>query len=637
MRLLILLCVSLCGCHAPTNTNLKKIPNQTEVSSEQLTKRPDTFSFSRHDQVKITHLDLNLKVKFKQKTLDGFVTIDYQVINPKAKQLILDIRDLKIKRIDAIDDKKNHNLMWRVGKTIEGLGSELIIDLPANHSPIKIMYETSPDASGLQWLGAEKTSGKQHPFLFSQSQAVHARSWIPLQDTPSVRVTYNAKVQVKPGLRVVMSADNNSQQAVNGLHEFSMEQAIPAYLIAIAIGDIQLQNISKHVTIYAEKEVLEAAVYEFDSTEKMITATEAMYGKYRWGQYDLLILPPSFPFGGMENPKLSHITPTVIAGDRSLDSLIAHELAHSWSGNLVTNALWQDAWLNEGFTSYIESRIIDAIYGSDRMMMESTLVYQALLNEMNDLSEDDQKLINPSKTNNPDDYFSGVAYDKGRYFLEWMEQQVGRPAFDQFLNGYFDHFAFKSITSNDFINYLNQNLVLNHPDKIQMNQVNIWLNEPGLPTFFRPPTTAIFNAIDLQVEAWLGEKINTTQINTDTWTTQEWLHFLRALPQQLSPTQMQDLDQAFDLTQRKNSEVAHDWLLISINNQYQVAYARLIDYLSTIGRVKLIKPLYEAMMQYPEMHNFAKNIYLKARLGYHNIATNQIDLIVGYPEPAKEP
>jgi len=632
MRLIILICLCLSGCHTTTKPSLDSTKQQTESSSQ----RPDAFSFSRHDQVKVTHLDLNLKVRFKHKILDGFAIIKYQVINPKAKQLVLDIRDLKIKRIESMDGKKNHKLMWRIGQNIKDLGAELIIDLPAIHSPIKISYETTPQASGLQWLGAEKTSGKKHPFLFSQSQTVHARSWIPLQDTPSVRVTYNAKIQVRPGLKVVMSADNNDQPAIDGIHDFSMKQAIPSYLIAIAVGDLKLQNISEHVTIYAEKEVLEAAAYEFALTEEMISATEAMYGKYRWGQYDLLILPPSFPFGGMENPKLSHITPTIIAGDRSLDSLIAHELAHSWSGNLVTNALWQDAWLNEGFTSYIESRIIDTIYGADRMMMESTLIYQALLAEMNDLDEAAQKLINPSKTTDPDDYFSGVAYDKGRYFLEWMEQQVGRPAFDQFLNDYFEHYAFSSITTVDFVDYLNQNLLLKHPGKIQMAQVNVWLNAPGMPDFFTPPTTHIFTTIDQQVDAWQRGDVTANQINTASWTTQEWLHFLRALPKQLKPDQMKDLDQAFNLTERKNSEIAHDWLLISIHNQYQAAYARLIDYLTSIGRVKLIKPLYEALMQYPELHNLADNIYLKARPGYHNIAIKQIDTIVGYSVPSEQ-
>ena len=608
-------------------------PKTFQASSETAQSRPDPYSFSRHDLVKVTHLDLDLKVKFKQQILEGFAILKYTKLDSKASQITLDSRDLKIKRVEAMNDNKNNSLMWRMGQNTEGLGAALTIDLPADDAAIKIHYETMPQASGLQWLSPQQTSGKKQPFLFSQSQAIHARSWIPIQDTPSVRVTYNATIRVKPEVKAVLSADNNHQQATDGIHKFTMKQPIPAYLIAIAVGDLAMQQISEHVAIYAEPAVLEAAAYEFAATEDMIAATETLYGPYRWGQYDLLILPPSFPFGGMENPKLSHITPTVIAGDRSLDSLIAHELAHSWSGNLVTNALWQDAWLNEGFTSYIEARIIDAIYGEDRMMMEATLSYQALLDEMQTLTKDQQKLVNPTPSADPDDFFSGVAYDKGRFFLQWMEQQVGREIFDQFLIQYFNHFAFQSIKTSDFVSFLKQNLLASHDDKISINQVNNWLHQPGLPDFFTPPSTTRFNLIDQQVQAWEAGQLPTAKINSENWTTQEWQHFLRNLPKQMSHQQMKQLDLRFELTGRQNSEIAHDWLLISINNQYQVAYPRLIEYLTSIGRVKLIKPLYEALMLKPELHNLALNIYQKSRSGYHNIAIKQIDAIVGYTKP----
>lgn len=630
MRLFLFVFVLL-TCAACQTTTKNDLPS-TEINPQLLNQinanRPDVFSFSRHDQVRVTHMDMELKVNFKQKTLEGFVVLNYLMVNPDAKQLVLDSRDLKIKRVEALNDKKNNKLLWRKGDSINGLGTELIIDLPSDRSPIKIQYQTMPQASGLQWLGPEKTSGKNAPYLFSQSQAIHARSWIPIQDTPSVRLTYNATIQVKPGLTAVMSADNNHQEVTDGIHHFSMKQAIPAYLIAIAVGDIRHQKISEHVTVYAESDVLPQAVYEFETTESMITATEQMFGAYRWGQYDLLILPPSFPFGGMENPKLSHITPTIIAGDRSLDSLIAHELAHSWSGNLVTNALWQDAWLNEGFTSYIESRIVEAVHGKERMHMEAALTYQALLAELQTLDKDMQKLVNPTKVTDPDDYFTGVAYDKGRFFLEWMEQQVGRQAFDSFLNQYFDQHAFQSVSTGEFVEYLNKNLINKYADKINITQINDWLHQPGIPEYFIAPKTKRFDLIDQTTKKWVKGLIRADDINTKAWSTQEWLHFLRALPEQMTFNQLQELDNAFGLTQRKNSEIAHDWLLIAINNQYQPAYSRLIDYLSHIGRVKLIKPLYEALMQVSELNNLALNIYRNARPGYHNIAIQQIDKIV---------
>ncbi len=618
----------LYGCQShPVQQKTKTTTESTPFSKTH----PDPHSFSRHDLVQVNHLDLELTVNFKEKILEGFATLTYKKVDAEATQLSLDTRDLKIKRISAVNGSKTPKLNWHFGQNHSLLGTELIIDLPHDGSPIKIQYETMPQASGLQWLTPEQTSGEQ-PYLFSQSQAIHARSWIPLQDTPAVRVTYDARVKVKRPVKPVLSADNNDQAGADGFFEFSMQQAIPSYLIAIAVGDIEHQQISKHVTIYAEPPVTEAAAYEFAETENMIEATEALYGPYRWGQYDLLILPPSFPFGGMENPKLSHITPTVIAGDRSLDSLIAHELAHSWSGNLVTNALWQDAWLNEGFTTYIEARIVDAVHGEDRMIMEAALAYEALLAKMKTMPVDQQKLINPTFSIDPDDYFSAVTYDKGRFFLEWMEQQVGRTVFDGFLNGYFNHYAFQSITTAEFIDYLKLHLIKKHPKKITVEQVNTWLTEPGIPTFFNPPTTAKFSTIDSLVAAWLGGNKSLQNIDVSKWTTQEWLHFLRALPKELSLTQLAALDQAFNLTQRQNSEIAHDWLLISINNQYEAAYGRLIDYLSNIGRVKLIKPLYEALMSNPSLHNLANNIYQKARAGYHPIATSQIDKIVDYQQ-----
>lgn len=623
---LLLLFLSVQGCQLHKANNPKNTIVDLE-NSQQL--RPDPHSFSRHQSVKVKHIELDLEVDFKEKILEGHVTINYKKLNPDATTLVLDSRDLKVKRVSAENGAKNPKLNWQYGKNHELLGTELIIDLPQDNSPIKIYYETQPNASGLQWLTPEQTSGTQ-PFLFSQSQAIHARSWIPLQDTPAVRITYDATIRVEQAVKPVLSADNNNQNDADGEYYFSMEQAIPSYLIAIAVGDLKHQQISDHVTLFSEASVLEAASYEFAETENMIEATEALYGKYRWGQYDLLVLPPSFPFGGMENPKLSHITPTIIAGDRSLDSLIAHELAHSWSGNLVTNALWKDAWLNEGFTTYIESRIVDAVHGKERMMMEAALAYKGLLKELTTLPTDQQKLINPTFNIDPDDYFSSVTYDKGRFFLDWLEQQVGRPAFDGFLNNYFNRFAFQSITTEQFVDYLKLNLIDKHPNKINMSQVDIWLNGSGVPDFFEPPSTTKFYNIDKLVDKWAANKISAEQINVTQWTTQEWLHFLRALPKDLSQNQLNSLDMQFSLTQRQNSEIAHDWLLISINNQYQAAYGRLIDYLSNIGRVKLIKPLYEALMKAPELHNLAANIYHKARSGYHPIATSQIDIIVGY-------
>lgn len=617
MRIFLGLCFYLVlGCQSA--------PQVVEKKQALVINQIDSHSFANFRDVVVKHLSLEFKVDLKKHVIVGKNTISYERINPQAAHLILDTRNLSIKRINSDGIK----LRWRLTPAKPPLGQALIIDLPDSGTPITIEYQTSPDASGLQWLNAAQTAGNRSPFLFSQSQAIHARSWIPLQDSPSVRFTYQAKVEVPKNLLALMSADNPTEKSSSGIYEFAMPQPVPSYLLAIAVGDLSYRQLSKQVAIYAEPELLDAAAYEFAETQNMIDVTEAMYGHYRWEDYDLLILPPSFPFGGMENPRLSFITPTVIAGDRSLDSLIAHELAHSWSGNLVTNAFWHDLWLNEGFTTYIESRITEAVHGTDRMNMEARLAWDALIEEMAELDENQQRLKVPKNTDS-EEVFSSVAYDKGRFFLSWLEQKVGRPQFDSFLNNYFDHFAFQSISTEQFLDYLKTQLLPNNP-QVSLSSVNQWIYGPGIPSDFSVPKTDKFKQIDKQMRKLKLTAKSLKKLKTNDWTTQEWLYFLRALPKDLAPQQLQALQQNFDFNATKNSEIAHQWLLICITNDYQPAFSRLVDYLQNIGRTKLILPLYQALTENPKLKNLATNIYRSARSGYHNLTRMAIDPL--FPE-----
>lgn len=617
--------VLLSACHSLPKNN--HVPNA--INDRTLT-RPDPHSMANFEDVVITHLSLELKTDFDDKELKGQVIIQYKKLKPETEYMVLDTRDLKIRRVTAADS--NQSLSWKLASSQPPLGSALQIKLPENSAPIKIDYQSRPQATGLQWLTPLQTATGKHPFLFSQSQAIHARSWIPLQDTPAVRFTYQAQIEVPKGLRAVMSAKNSPELNPEGVYSFDMPQPIPSYLMAIAVGDLAYKKISEHVAIFAEQPFLEPAAYEFAKTEDMIEATEELYGDYQWGDYDLLVLPPSFPFGGMENPRLSFITPTVIAGDRSLDSLIAHELAHSWSGNLVTNARWCDLWLNEGFTSYIEARITEKVHGQERMIMEAALNLQGLQKEMADLPETEQRLSTCEVELDSEDVFSGVAYDKGRFFLEWMEKQVGRAEFDAFLNQYFADFAFQSITSSQFLTYLQDNLISKYPQKLPLETVKEWIYGPGLPDVLYVPVTDRFEVINDRISAWQTGRLRLDEIKTEDWTTQEWLHFLRALPESLDQKTMQALDQAFHFSESQNSEIAHDWLLLSIQNRYQPAYDRLIRYLNSIGRMKLIVPLYEAMMKTDDLQQLGKRIYAKARPGYHPLAQQAVDPVVNYSE-----
>ena len=333
-------------------------------------RRHDESSWSEPDKVRIADLALDLKLDFDARQLSGTATYALQWADPKATQLVLDTRDLAIDKVEGEVDGAWTPLQFELAEADPVFGSKLTIQAPQRNARIRVTYATSPQASGLQWLEPSMTEGGKLPFMFSQSQAIHARSWVPLQDTPGVRFTYSAHVTTRPDVMVLMSADNDPAAVRDGDYSFTMPQPIPSYLLAIAAGDLVFKPISARSGVWAEPSMVDRAVKEFEDTEQMIVATEGLYGAYRWERYDMLVLPPSFPFGGMENPRLSFITPTVIVGDKSLVSLIAHELAHSWSGNLVTNASWKDIWLNEGFTTYVQGRIVEALYGEELAEME---------------------------------------------------------------------------------------------------------------------------------------------------------------------------------------------------------------------------------------------------------------------------
>jgi aminopeptidase N len=553
-------------------------------------ERMDIHSWSRPDLIRVRHIELNLDVCFDRKVLEGSVTMHVDRI--AGSELVLDTRGLEI---HAVENAAGFTL----GPADPVLGAPLRIAMLPEATLVRIQYSTSPQASGLQWLEPAQTAGKRHPFLYTQSQAIHARSWIPLQDTPAVRITFEADIRVPAGLRAVMGAERS------GSH-FRMEQPVPSYLVALAAGDLEFRELGPRSGVYAEPALIDASASEFADAEAMIGAVESMYGPYRWGRYDLLVLPPSFPFGGMENPRLTFATPTILAGDKSLVSLVAHELAHSWSGNLVTNATWSDFWLNEGFTVYVERRVLEKLYGPERAEMEAVLGRRQLDSEMAGLRESDRVLHIDLTGRDPDDGCTLVPYEKGALLLRTIEKEVGRERFDAFLRGYFDHFAFRSITTAHFLEYIGSEL----PTSVPLEE---WIFHPGIPAGAAEPHSDAFERVEA---GWPAD--------TSGWSTHEWLHFLRSQ----NPPDLPRLDREFHLTESGNSEILHEWLLMAVTGGYEPAFARVSLFLKSVGRRKFLKPIYTELMKTPEGRARAREIYAEARPGYHPIAQMTLDAIV---------
>ncbi len=581
----------------------------------------DPHTRAKPREAKVTHLMWAAEVDFEQNIINATATWTIER-KRKADSVIFDIEGLEIEKV-LLDAKEKAN--YYVGEHDKHLGSPLVVKLEDQTESVSITYKTARDAAALQWLSPEQTAGKKYPFLFTQSQAILARTWLPCQDSPGIRFTYEAEVRVPAGLMAVMSASNPKEKSQDGLYRFEMKQPVPAYLMALAAGDLEFGKLGEITGVYAEPSMLKKSLYEFANMDSMLVAAEDLYGKYRWGQYDVLVLPPSFPFGGMENPRLTFATPTILAGDRSLTSLIAHELAHSWSGNLVTNESWNDFWLNEGFTVYFERRIMESLYGESYAEMLNVLGMQDLQNDLSSLKPEDTQLKLDLKGRNPDDGMNNVAYEKGNFFLKTIEDLYGREAFDQFVSAYFDTFAFQTVNTDAFLEYLDSNLLKTDTVKRKKLRVDEWVFSPGLPDNCVKVKSRRLQRVQSSLKAWEDGVLEIDELKTDDWSTHEWLYFLRQLSSDLSVEKLTELDRKFGFTRSGNSEILAAWFIHTIRADYEPAYAKLEEFLTTVGRRKFLVPLYGALTKTEAGKERARKIYQIARPNYHSVSRNTID------------
>jgi leukotriene-A4 hydrolase len=597
----------------------------------------DPYSYAQPDEVLVTHLDLKLKLDFPQRQLDGQATLTLNWKDPKATDLVLDTRDLTIASIESVDaGGKTAPLQYALAPRDKHLGSKLTIQTPQRPHEVRITYTTSPAASGLQWLPPAQTADKKQPFMFSQSESNHARSWVPLQDSPAIRFTYDAQVTAPQDTRVAMSAPNDPKHPLNGDFSFKQTHPIPSYLLAIAAGDLAVKETGPRSAVYAEPSVVGKAAHEFEDTEKMIQTAESLYGPYRWGRYDILVLPPSFPYGGMENPNMTFATPTVLVGDKSLVSLVAHELAHSWSGNLVTAASWRDIWLNEGVTTYVQGRITEALYGTRQANEEDLLSIQSLQKELSSLPENAQRLAPKPTSIDADDALSDVAYSKGSWFLRTLEQRFGRATFDNYLKSYFNHFAFQSITTEQMLAFLKPNLIDKYPGKMSWDEVKEWVYDAGVPKNAPMPVSSNFATIDKERSAFLGGTLAADKLDAKGWNTQEWMYFLDGMPDAPPVAKMQELDAAWHLTGTPNAEIGMRWYVHAINAGDKAVWPAAEEHMTRIGRLYLTMPIYAALVKTPDGLTFAQQVYDKAKSGYHPLTQQAVEDLLAKAKAGKQ-
>jgi leukotriene-A4 hydrolase len=584
--------------------------------------RLDPHSHADTEQPQQRHLSWAAEVNFEARRLNATATL--LLDSDQGGPLDLDTRDLAIETVTSVEGR---SLSWTLAPPEPILGARLHIELPRGVGACVIRYRTSREASALQWLEPEQTLGGRAPFLYSQCQAIHARSVVPLQDTPRLRLTYDAALTVPARLRGLMAASfvRREEQEGRAREMYRMDESIPPYLFALAVGDLASRELGPRSRVWAEPGLVERAAWEFAAVDRMLTAAEALLGPYSWGRFDLLTLPPSFPYGGMENPRLTFLTPTVVTGDRSLVSVVAHELAHSWTGNLVSNASAEDFWLNEGFTVFVERRILEVLEGPDLVALQAAVGRHSLDEAVANFADRPQltRLRTHLAGIDPDDAFSQIPYEKGYLFLRALEEAAGRKAFDAFLGRYMERFRFQSLTTEQLLDFVRAEL----PGALERIDAPSWVDGEGVPAGAPQVRSARLDRIE-----GLGAAAPDV-VEAAKWSPWEWQVYLNRLPRPSPGALLETLDREFHLTEARNPEVLVSWLTVAVRSGHAGAIRRTEAFLGEVGRMKYLKPLYAALTAGPATRPIAEACAKRYRRRYHAIAAAGVDAILKRPPP----
>ncbi|KAG2191809.1 hypothetical protein INT47_011933 [Mucor saturninus] len=606
----------------------------------------DLSSQANIDQVKTTHLHLNWNVDFKSQILYGNVVLDLVTSVENVNKVVLDTSYLDIQSVTL---GENESLKYQVAERYADLGSALTIDVPViektgTQFQLTIQYATTEKCTAVQFLTPEQTLGGKHPYLFSQSEPIHGRAMIPCQDSPSVKVTYSASV--KSDLPVVMSA---LQTGIDDEHDgtktyhFRQNTTIPSYLIAIAVGNLVGREIGPRSSVWCEPEMIDAAAWEFADTELFVATGEDLLTPYEWGRYDLLVLPPSFPYGGMENPCLTFVTPTLLAGDKSAVNVIAHEISHSWMGNLVTTNSWKHYWLNEGWTVFIERKILGRLHGEATRQFEALSGLKSLQESVDLFGPDSLKtVLNPDLRGgaNPDDFFSKVPYEKGFNFLYHIEKVVGGPSiFEPYMKAYVKHFASTSISTQDWQEFLFAYMEETHGpsmvEKLNTIDFDAWINKPGMPPVDPQFDTSLADACYDLAKRWdEARDTDLSQFSSkdiEDFSASQKIVFLERLTdaKPLAHALIVKMDELYNLTSNHNADLRLRWQQICLMSSYEPIYPEVVKFVTEQGRMKFVRPLYRLLHEADNGAQLAVDTYLAHKSFYHPIAAQLIEKDIG--------
>jgi len=596
------------------------------------------MSFDPHSQTNIQdivtrHISILWDVQFDNKVLTGQVSLTGEALVDNVSVFIFDSKDLDI---HSALDAQGGSLQYSLESEHQVFGQALHVKL---NQPLKkgekvtvtLKYSTRPTSSAIQWLAPSQTAGKKEPYLFTQCQAIHARTMLPCQDAPSVKATYEASVTVPAQLTAVMSALEAKEPTTHGDRKtFFFTQPVPisSYLIALGVGDLVCKDIGPRTKVWSEPSYVDRAAYEFAETEQFIQVAEKYLGPYVWGIYDILLLPPSFPYGGMENPCLTFVTPTLLAGDRSLADVVAHEISHSWSGNLVTNKTWEHFWLNEGWTVYNERLIHGHIHGNLERHFKSLQGLKALDDSIDMYGVDSPHTCLYQKLNDidPDDAFSSVPYEKGFNFLFYLETVVGGlDTFLPFARAYFDKFKYSTITTEEFkiffLEYFN-----NLGSKLDVIEWDKWLYGKGNTPVSNKFDESISASSIALAEKWLSG-VDGDSKDIDGWNAGQITLFLDTIitsDKSLDIQSVANIDQLYNFTSSNNSEVRFRWYQIGIKAEYDPVFPAAAKFVVEQGRMKFVRPLYRSLYKSNKGRSLAVDTFKKNSTFYHSIAAKMI-------------